>query len=416
MSSNTSFKMGANVRMILLIALIATTSLSSAADTDSWLITSSGCRVFASGPEEKNLKVSWTGACSDGFADGNGVLSWSNGSRYEGEVYVGKRSGKGTLYWSNGDWYEGDFKDGRREGFGTHHYGCKGTYHGEFHRGVMDGVGVLDMVDGNHYEGEFHNGLMDGLGKRSFADGSEYEGEFRRNQQEGLGRLLLANHSRYEGEFVNGRPEGHAMVTYPSGDVFEGTYVEGHAEGRGIATKPNGERDVGIFKDNKGVLKLVSNIGAPLYESCSTHCTDTTPSCRSATTSAISPSDPSYQMKLMNAAVDCGREMQQCKTLCERHNPTVRELKGVVEIGELGDANTLPTDPVAREAQVAANKKALSFADEQMAATGELRMRLTQQQQQLQSLQQRLTQLPTTRPTVSSNAAASDCKPARRKR
>jgi hypothetical protein len=415
-------QMTRNLQITLFSMLILASSQSPAAEKEQWISTTSGCMVSASNAMVKDVKVSWSGSCPDGYADGKGTLSWSNGNRYAGEVYVGAISGKGTFYWSNGDWYQGDFKNGRREGIGTQHFVCSGQYHGEFHNGVMDGIGVLHMADGNGYEGEFRNGVMQGLGVRTFADGSKYQGEFKHNQQEGLGTLFLANHSRYEGEFKNNRPEGNALVTDANQNLFEGMYIDGHADGRGILTKPNGERDVGVFKDHKGTLKLVSTLGPQLYEPCQTHCSTTITSCGGNAIAGIAPDDPMYQMKLMNASVSCGREMQQCTTMCERHNPTVVELKGIVEVGEVDDPANAPVDKstqVARtrdakssDAKTLANKQAVSFADQQAATTAELRAHLVIQHQQLQTLQQQLATLAnaTASDTAPTSQIASDCK------
>jgi len=391
------------------LALVVTKA--NAVETDTWMATASGCMVSVPSAIAKTVTVNWTGACSDGYADGKGVLTWSNGNRYEGELLVGTINGKGTFYWANGDWYQGEFKKGRREGMGVQHFACSGSYRGQFHNGVMDGVGVLDLADGNHYEGRFHDGLMEGLGVRSFADGSRYEGEFRRNQQEGLGALVLKNNAHYEGEFMNGQPEGHALVTYPDGGVYEGMYVDGHVDGRGIMTKLNGERDVGFFKDNKGVLKVVSNIGPALYEPCSTHCNTTTPSCGSNAAASIAPDDPMYQIKVTNAAITCGRELQQCVTMCERENPTAHELKGIVEVGELDDAkndSASKDDAATKQAKAEARKVAVSFVDEQLTATGELRRRLAAQRQQLRLLQQQIANLPAMVTTAGNGGT--DCK------
>ena len=402
--------MNIHFRFIALVALTVVASISRAADNDNWISTTSGCMVSASNSIAKNVKVSWTGNCSDGYADGKGILSWSNGNRYEGDLYVGVISGSGTFYWANGDWYAGAFKDGRRDGIGTQHYGCAGRYQGEFHKGVMDGVGVLYMADGNRYEGTFHHGIMEGFGMRHFADGSSYEGEFKNNQQAGLGTLLLANHSRYEGEFKANRPEGHALVTDANGNLYEGMYVDGHVDDRGILTKPNGERDVGIFKDPHGTLKLVSTIGPPLYEPCQTFCNTSTLSCGGAVTASVDPSDPA---KMMDAAVACGREIQQCVTMCQHQNPTIRELKGIVEVGEVDAPTNTPTaGDSAHDATISTNHATVNFADEQIAASNALRSRLAQQHQQLQTLQQKLASLPaaTTTATMPASKSASDCR------
>lgn len=380
-----------------LFALGIAASHSYAADSGSWISSTSGCMVFQAGQATKDLSVSWTGKCSDGYAEGKGTLTWSNGNRYEGEVSVGMINGKGTFYWANGDWYQGGFKQGLREGFGTQHYACSGEYHGQFHNGVMDGLGVLDLANGNRYAGYFRRGMMHGLGVRDFANGTRYEGEFENNHEEGLGTLSLPNLARYQGEFKNDQPDGHALVTDPGGNVYEGTYADGHVDGLGILTKPNGERDVGTFKDHKGTVKLVSNLGPALYEPCQTHCSTTTTSCGTNTVGAINPDDPNYQMKLMDAQVTCGREMQQCVSVCERHNPTVRDLKGIVEIGELDQPvdNSKPASGSTHDAKAASEAKpAADFADQQAAATSALRARLEDLHQQLKILQVNISTLP----------------------
>lgn len=142
-------------------------------DRQSWINTDSGCRVLAEHPVEDG-KVSWTGACQNGYAEGAGRLTWSNGdvlegalragraegvvaesgnngNRYEGEVHAGVANGKGKYYWANGDWYEGDFKEGHRDGVGTQHFGCSGRYQGTFHAGVIQGVGTFYLANGDRH-------------------------------------------------------------------------------------------------------------------------------------------------------------------------------------------------------------------------------------------------------------------------
>jgi hypothetical protein len=277
----------------------------------------------------------------------------------------------------------------------------------------MDGAGVFDLVSGDHYEGMFRKGMMEGLGVRKFADGSRYEGEFRKNQEEGLGTLTLANHASYEGEFHANRPDGQAVVTDEGGIVYQGTYVDGHVDGLGILTKPNGERDVGVFRESKGTLKVVSTLGPSLYEPCQTQCNTITSSCSGNAIASITPDDPMYQIKVTNAAVSCGRDLQQCVTMCEQHNPTARELKGIVEVGEIDDPKpSTQADHAVSDSKISDSKAALSFTDRQAAATNELHKRLTQQRQQLQTLQQKIAGLPVARTaaTASPGKSATECK------
>jgi hypothetical protein len=423
--------------LVLLFALMITASLSYAAGDDA-SSARSGCRVMAS-PQTPELRVSWSGGCSNGYAEGTGVLTWASGNRYEGDVRAGVINGNGTFYWTNGDWYQGEFRDGRRHGVGTHYFGCSGRYQGEFQNGMMHGVGAFYMANGDHYEGEVRNGVMDGVGKyflskgnryegefskgamqgsgvRFYADGSRYEGEFKRNEQDGVGSLYLANRARYQGEFKSGQPSGAALVTFANGDVYEGAYIEGHVDGRGILTKKNGERDVGIFKEQRpGVLKMMSSIGPRLYEPCQQHCSTTTLSCSSAVMAASADSafpDP------MRAAVDCARDVQRCTSFCERRNPTVRDLKGVIEIDEhpnnaVGESakNDSTRDTASIEVPIVDSKTLLDFAAEQDAATDALRLRLEQQQMQLQELRQQVARLP--RPAVPATLAQAATKKCR---
>jgi hypothetical protein len=132
----------------------------------------------------------------------------------------------------------------------------------------------------------------------------------------------------------------------------------------------------------------------------------------------FNPSDNNYLDKIQRAAIDCGREMQQCTSMCGRHNPTVVELKGIVEVGEIDDpANTPPANSATHgtkpsDSKTAANKAAVSFADEQASATSDLRARLKQQYQQLQVLQQKLASFrtATTSATTLASKSASDCR------
>ena len=50
------------------------------------------------------------------------VITYSDGSRYEGEYKRDKKSGYGVLYYVDGNRYEGGWKDGKKHGYGTKHY------------------------------------------------------------------------------------------------------------------------------------------------------------------------------------------------------------------------------------------------------------------------------------------------------
>ena len=110
--------------------------------------------------------------------------------------------------------------------------------------------------------------------------------------------------------------------------VFEGVAVAGHIDGRGILTRKNGERDIGVFKEKKGRLMLLYNIGPSLYERCNTHCSSTTLSCTNmqARINAIRPDDPFFAQKAQIVAVTCASDTKICENYCERQNASQREL------------------------------------------------------------------------------------------
>lgn len=416
-------------------------------DRTHWIDADSGCKVFAAHPAV-DLKVSWSGACENGYAEGEGTQIWSNGSRYEGEVHGGIASGKGKYYWANGDWYEGDFKEGHRDGVGTQHFGCAGRYQGTFHAGVIDGigtfylangdryegevrngkmegVGTLYMAHGNRYEGAFHGGAVEGLGAMYFSNGNRYAGDFRSGHQDGLGTLFEANGTSYEGEFKADHPQGQAVVSYASGDRYQGVYADGHADGRGIYTKANGERDVAIFKERRGELEVVSRIGPPLYKPCRDFCNASITGCSTVVGTMSAPSQPGMPPGLDRYA-QCANETNQCIESCREQNPSAGDVHGVIEIGPLqppGEALPPGGAPASRENKGStpeANTRNGSgespeFTMEQAGATAALRASLEHQSRELAELKQQVAERRQSAVAMQSATSSSgNCRPGSR--
>jgi len=53
---------------------------------------------------------------------GQGILTYKNGSVYEGEWYSGMKCGKGKMTYSSGNYYEGEWDNNKRNGMGTMHW------------------------------------------------------------------------------------------------------------------------------------------------------------------------------------------------------------------------------------------------------------------------------------------------------
>ena len=80
----------------------------------------------------------YVGEFKDGKKNGQGVLTYSNGSKYVGEFQDGKKHGQGIITSPEGSQYEGVFKDGKFHGKGAlFRYDKSGQPCGKFERGLF---------------------------------------------------------------------------------------------------------------------------------------------------------------------------------------------------------------------------------------------------------------------------------------
>ena len=118
----------------------------------------------------------------------------------DGRVYTGQRNskgkieGQGMMTWPNGDRYEGQWKKGMPHGEGTFTYANGIVYHGQWEKNVAKGQGTITMPNGVVIEGTWTS-MGDGTGIMTWADGT-----------------------RYEGGFVSGAPQGQGVKIWPNGD------------------------------------------------------------------------------------------------------------------------------------------------------------------------------------------------------
>lgn len=100
------------VAAFVLFATQAVAQLDDGPRPDWITVTNQVCKVWNPRPVP-NESVTWSGACVDGFASGEGVLRWTVDGRldatYEGRYANGKRNGRGVLILSDGRRIEGDW-------------------------------------------------------------------------------------------------------------------------------------------------------------------------------------------------------------------------------------------------------------------------------------------------------------------
>lgn len=147
-----------------------------------------GCTVWNSSPQPRDI-VSWSGSCDAS----------------------GKASGSGRLQW------QFDGKENRQIS----------TYDGEMRGGRYHGRGMETRSNGNRLEGDYVRGKLHGRGVLSRADGDRYEGEFANDKPHGRGVYYFANGHRYEGEFIVGRRHGGGTYIFSEGRSFAGRWREG---------------------------------------------------------------------------------------------------------------------------------------------------------------------------------------------
>ena len=189
-------------------------SASAFAATGKWTVEAHhGCKVWDDPPYAEgyttDYRLWWSGACSEGYASGEGYLQWSVlpdkrypntpplvFAQYDGTIVKGKLQGKGKLETSGSYTYTGDFVDGQ-----------------------FEGAGVETWSRGDHFEGRYANGYRNGWGTYSFANGDSRSGEFKNDaRQDGFQTYDWgASKDHFEGNVVGNLPEGQGFLIDKTG-------------------------------------------------------------------------------------------------------------------------------------------------------------------------------------------------------
>lgn len=178
------------VRPSLSLALLAAFAAPALAAEPAWL-GEANCRIAPMKPAPAG-KISWTGACADGYASGQGVLAWKTAEGYkatmEASLVRGEASGDVVL---------------KRPDY---------TYTGGWRAGQRNGRGEAAFATGGSYAGAWKDDRFDGQGKIVYAgSGRTYEGEFRDGRVAGQPEMQVAT-GRHA---IKGRPTGTHIVKYP---------------------------------------------------------------------------------------------------------------------------------------------------------------------------------------------------------
>jgi hypothetical protein len=217
-----------------------------------WITAANGCRIYNPVPQP-NERITWSGGCRDGLADGEGTYEFINGGAsaggYVGMVRAGKPNGAGTETLSDGVQYQGNFVDGHLTGHAHILYVGGNYYDGDTRYELREGHGVMVLTNGMRYDGEWHDDYADGRGTSTYADGGRFEGEWRHGARQGFGVLIYADGARYEGAWAGDQANGYGAMTYPNGSRYQGGWQANKRSGHGVMTWPTGQRYDGEFRN-----------------------------------------------------------------------------------------------------------------------------------------------------------------------
>ena len=98
----------------------------------------------------------------------HGTFFWKDGSFYSGSINNNEKfNGKGKYFWKKtNEIYEGEWYNGQMSGNGKMTYSDGSVYEGKFFENKKNGMGIYTWGEGGKcYVGEWKNDLMDGNGK-----------------------------------------------------------------------------------------------------------------------------------------------------------------------------------------------------------------------------------------------------------
>jgi hypothetical protein len=120
-------------------------------------------------------------------------------------------AGEGTLTFPDGT-YRGEIRQNLMHGAGILSFNDGSRYEGTFVNGIMEGHGVFVQADGRRYEGDFKNGRMEGSGYCRWPNGDEYRGQFQGGMMHGIGTFTWNNGARFKGLFEKNRRTDQGLI------------------------------------------------------------------------------------------------------------------------------------------------------------------------------------------------------------
>ncbi len=205
-----------------------------------------------SGPAFNPKQVAYPeiGCKSGDCINGNGVMLYIDGSRYEGKFYNHRPHGRGTMTYPNGDEHIGEFRDGIPHGQGALYRKNKEAQRGHWVEGEF--VGNDPQPDKGCISGDCENGA----GTYVFQEGDKYIGTFKNGLPHGRGTIFYKDGRRYEGEIQEGYLQGYGTLFTQKGQSISGYWKEGILQPKEVLTSTAPQPQTGAVDSDEPELQV----------------------------------------------------------------------------------------------------------------------------------------------------------------
>ena len=165
-----------------------------------------------------------------------GFIYYEDGSEYKGGIKNYMRNGKGK-YITNNESYDGDWKEDQKDGDGALTFKDGTKYIGKFKNNKFNGKGKMQWKDGYYYDGNFTNNFFHGKGYLRMNNGHIYNGNFQNGVFHGEGEFKWINGMSiefYKGNYSYGKKDGKGEFHFENGNIYRGEWKSGNPDGEGI--------------------------------------------------------------------------------------------------------------------------------------------------------------------------------------
>jgi hypothetical protein len=127
------------------------------------------------------------------------------------------------------------------------------TYEGQFLNSKRHGDGTWKS-SGGEYSGQWKVDQQDGEGQQRWQDGRVYIGQFAKGKFHGVGRMEWHTPQglmTFEGQYVDDHKQGTGKFVWPDGRIYDGGWAEGKRWGQGDYYNSKGELKKGLWVNDK---------------------------------------------------------------------------------------------------------------------------------------------------------------------